>query len=296
MSFELKIRDLLADNYSGSAAILDKIIKSIKTYTNSREVDLVYLRENIEKVAFNFPDLAVLTHFTLQFFDYLEHLEQIKLAPAKFKSRIDSFLQEYTKEWEEKIDQAAEKMARLVSFSGKKILLHSNSSSIYVLFKHLAFRNIFPSVYQTMSGPVFEGKIQARLLAELGCKVHFINENAIGRFIDEIDFALVGADNVFTDGFTNKVGTYPIALVCKEKGKPLYVLCDSRKRSPVDYNSRVNAMFEKEAPAEDLWKKAPSAITAVNYYFEFTPQNLANAYFFEDTWYSFELSDPNRKE
>jgi translation initiation factor 2B subunit (eIF-2B alpha/beta/delta family) len=145
-----------------------------------------------------------------------------------------------------------------------------------------------------MSGPVFEGKIEARFLADLGCKVHVINENAIGRFIDEIDIAVVGADNVFTDGFTNKVGTYPIALVCQEAGKPLYVLCDSRKRSPVDYKSRTSAIFERESPGSEIWDKAPDAIIPVNYYFEFTPQDLVSAYFFEDTW--IDLRDEDQKK
>jgi translation initiation factor 2B subunit (eIF-2B alpha/beta/delta family) len=288
MSFELKIKELIADNYSGSAAILDKLIKSIQTYINTRDIDTTYLRESLEKIGQNFPDLAVVHHFMQHFFEFMDRLDEHVLPNMRMKSRIEFFIAEYTREWDDSIDFAAEKMARLVQFYGKRILLHSNSSSIHILFKHLAVRKIFPSVYQTMSGPVFEGKIQAGIIADMGCTVHFINEAAIGRFINEIDFAIVGADNVFTDGFTNKIGTYPIALVCKEAKKPLYVICDSRKRSPVDYASRTNALLEKEAPAEELWEKAPEDIKPVNYYFEFTPQNLVTAYFFEDTWINLE--------
>lgn len=290
MSFELKIKELIADNYSGSAAILDKLIKSIQTYSNTRDIDSTYLRESLEKVGRSFPDLAVVHHFMQHFFEFLDRLDEHALPNQRMKSRIEFFIAEYTREWDENIDFAAEKMARLVQFYGKRILLHSNSSSIHILFRHLAVRKIFPSVYQTMSGPVYEGKIQAGIIADMGCTVHFINEAAIGKFIDEIDFAVVGADNVFTDGFTNKVGTYPIALVCKEANKPLYVICDSRKRSPVNYASRTNAMFEKEAPANELWEKAPQMIKPVNYYFEFTPQHLVTAYFFEDTWINLEKS------
>jgi len=284
MSFEVKIKEIIADNYSGSAAILDKLVKSIHTYINSRDIDTIYLRENLEKVARSFPDLAVLHHFMQHFFDFLDHLDEQDLSLTRKKTRIEYFIAEYTRVWEESIDLAAEKMARLVQFYDKRILLHSNSSSIHILFRHLAYRKIYPAVYQTMSGPVYEGKIQARILSDLGCPVHFINEAAIGRFISEIDFCVVGADNVFSDGFTNKVGTYPIALVCKEARKPLYVICDSRKRSPIDYKSRTNAMLEKEAPSSELWEKAPDAIKPVNYYFEFTPKNLVTAYFFEDAW------------
>ncbi len=284
MSFENRIKELIADNYSGSAAVLDKLIKCVQTYVNSREISTAYLRDYLEKVGLNFPDLAVLHHFMQHFFEFLDRLDEYELSNSKKKSRIEYFISEYLNEWDESIDKAAERMARLVQFSNKRILLHSNSSSIHILFQHLAVRKIFPSVYQTMSGPVFEGKIQANVLAELGCKVHFINEAAIGRFINEIDFAVVGADNVFSDGFTNKIGTYPIALVCKEANKPLYVICDSRKRSPVDYKSRANALLEKEAPASELWAKAPGSVKPVNYYFEFTPRNLVTAFFFNDTW------------
>lgn len=284
MSFELRIKELLADNYSGSAAVLEKLIKSIYSYINSRDIDTQFLRDNLEKVAINFPDLAVLHHF-LQYFLYaIEQLDETNISNNRKKLRIEAIIAEYNKEWEESIDNAAEKMARLIQFYDKRILLHSNSLSLHILFKHLAVRKIYPSIYQTMSGPVFEGKIQARILADLGCTVHFINEAAVGKFINEIDFAVVGADNVFNDGFTNKVGTFPIALVCKEAGIPLYVICDSRKRSPIDYSSRNNAMNEKEAPSSELWSKAPDTIRPVNYYFEFTPRDLVTAYFFEDCW------------
>lgn len=285
MSFQLKIRELIADNYSGSAAILDKIIRSIQTYVNNREIDEEYLRSNLDKVTNHFPDLAVLHHFMQQFYDLLDEATRNEWPLEKTITRIERFIGTYNLTWNESIGQAAERMERLVKFQNKRILLHSNSSSIQVLFEHLATHNIFPSVYQTMSGPVYEGKLQARALSDLGCKVHFINEAAIGRFIDEIDFAVMGADNVFTDGFTNKVGTYPIALVCREAKKPFYVICDSRKRSPLDFNSRIHAIFEPEESTSELWQDAPKTIIPVNYYFEFTPQNLVTAYFFEDTWW-----------
>ena len=286
MSFQLKIRELISDNYSGSAAILEKIIKSIQTYINSRDIDPEYLRSNLNAVVTHFPDLAVLHHFMQQFFDLLDQAEHNAWSKERMIIRIEQFIKEYNHTWSESIGQAAEKMERLVKFQNKKILLHSNSSSIHVLFEHLATHNIFPSVYQTMSGPVFEGKLQARALSDLGCKVHFINEAAIGRFIHEVDFAVMGADNVFTDGFTNKIGTYPIALVCREANKPFYVICDSRKRSPVDFKSRIASLFEPQQPGGDLWKNPPKAITPVNYYFEFTPKNLVTACFFEDTWWN----------
>jgi len=286
MSFQLKIRELISDNFSGSAAILEKIIRSIQTYINGREVDPEFLRQNLDTVITHFPDLAVLHHFMQQFFDLLDQAEEKQWSNDKTIEHIEHFIKEYNLTWNESIGQAAEKMERLVKFGNKKVLLHSNSSSIHVLFEHLAMHNIFPSVYQTMSGPVFEGKLQARALSDLGCKVHFINEAAIGRFIHEIDFAVMGADNVFTDGFTNKIGTYPIALVCREAGKPFYVLCDSRKRSPLDFKSRISPIFEPEQPTGDLWQNPPKAITPVNYYFEFTPKSLVNAYFFEDTWWN----------
>jgi len=285
MSFELKIRELILDNYSGSAALLEKIIRSIQTYINARELDSEYLRSNLDHVTTHFPDLAVLHHFMQQFYDLFDQAAESNWPLEKTIHKVEVFLTSYRQIWDESIGQAAEKMERLVKFQGKRVLLHSNSSSIHVLFEHLATHHIFPSVYQTMSGPVYEGKLQARALSDLGCKVHFINEAAVGRFIHEVDFAVMGADNVFTDGFTNKIGTYPIALVCREASIPFYVITDSRKRSPVDFKSRINVIFEPEKPSDELWKDAPRAITPYNYYFEFTPNQLVSAYYFEDTWW-----------
>ena len=76
MSFQQKIRELIADNYSGSAAILEKIIRSIQTYVNKREIDQTYLRENLDKVINHFPDLAVLHHFMQQIYDLLDEASE----------------------------------------------------------------------------------------------------------------------------------------------------------------------------------------------------------------------------
>lgn len=87
MSFEVKIKEIIADNYSGSAAILDKLVKSVNTYINSRDIDTIYLRGNLEKVARSFPDLAVLHHFMQHFFEFLDHLDEQDLSLTRKKTR-----------------------------------------------------------------------------------------------------------------------------------------------------------------------------------------------------------------
>jgi GTP1/Obg family GTP-binding protein len=124
MSFQLKIRELISDNYSGSAAILDKIIRSIQTYINNREIDQEYLRTNLDSVTNHFPDLAVLHHFMQQFYDLLDEMTQKDWPVAKTISKIERFISSYNETWNESIGQAAERMERL-----GKIQQQANSAS-----------------------------------------------------------------------------------------------------------------------------------------------------------------------
>ena len=89
--------------------------------------------------------------------------------------------------------------------------------------------------------------------------------------LDDIDYAILGADRIYNDFFINKAGSYAIALLCREKSVPLYVLADSRKI----LNTNLPAGYkEKMRPAREIWGTPPSGITPVNYYFEAVPVDL----------------------
>ncbi len=205
------------------------------------------------------------------------------------KEVTKSFIEKYRYYRENKKNKPAELMMNDMKLKSKNILLHSNSSSIHDVFRILKDKEIFPKIYQTVSTPAEEGKIQAKLLSDMGFDVILISENAVGNFVYDIDLALMGSDGIFNDFFINKAGTYPISLLFEQHGKSFFVLADSRKvinqnKIPAALLKKLTDEYEKDP--NELWEAAPESINIKNYYFEKTPNKLVTSFYLESGKYS----------
>lgn len=200
---------------------------------------------------------------------------------SAFNNRLLEFIDEYQRKWKTPIIEAARTMSSEINFHDKKILLHSNSSSLHKVFGYLASKNIFPLIYQTLSGPANEGKDQALVLADMGFELRFIHESATGIFAKETDMMLLGADKIYHDCFINKIGSLSIALLAKYAGKPLYVLADSRKLTGNQLDPETDNYPGNTRPPEGLWEQPPEKVHPINYYFEKIPNVLVDKFFFE---------------
>src|SRR5215469_7559159 len=91
-----------------------------------------------------------------------------------------------------------------------------------------------------------------------------------------VDVAISGADRVCANGdVVNKVGTYPLALLCHEHGVPFYVAapCSTIDDSTSDGGAVV---IEERAP-EEVTTFAPPGTEAWNPAFDVTPARLVTA-------------------
>jgi len=167
-----------------------------------------------------------------------------------------------------------------LSFEEKNILLHSNSSALQSLFAELAKRKNFPTLWQTVSAPVNEGLLQAKVLKRLGFDVHLFHEVAISKFSKNIDFVIFGADVVTDQFFINKVGTYPLALMMKQVNKPVFVLSEIRKQRTGEEVNQSELVAETPKSFKDIIEN-PDGLTVHNYYFEATPLSLIKQVFTE---------------
>lgn len=82
-------------------------------------------------------------------------------------------------------------------------------------------------VYVDETRPVLQGaRLTAWELMEEKIPCTLITDNMAGYFMyhDMIDLAIVGADRIAKNGdVANKIGTYSLAVLCKEHGIPFYV-------------------------------------------------------------------------
>jgi methylthioribose-1-phosphate isomerase len=140
-------------------------------------------------------------------------------------------------------------------------------------------------VYVDETRPVLQGaRLTAWELMQENIPCTLITDNMAGYFMyrDMVDLALVGADRVARNGdVANKIGTYGLAVLCKEHGIPFYVAAPI---STIDFNTESGAdiPIEERDPREvtHVFGKvqiAPEGVKAANPAFDVTPARYITA-------------------
>jgi len=136
-----------------------------------------------------------------------------------------------------------------------------------------------PFVYAMETRPRAQGaRLTTWELRRLGIPHRLLADSAAGLLLQRgmVDAAISGADRVCANGdVVNKVGTYPLALLCREHGVPFYVAAPS---STLDRTTRDGAsvVIEERAP-EEVTTFAPPGTDAWNPAFDVTPARLVAA-------------------
>lgn len=156
----------------------------------------------------------------------------------------------------------------------------SRSGTVESVLRALGHRQVIRRVIVAESHPGGEGVALGRALAESGMAVTIVADAACGVFIGEADCVVLGADSLRADGsVVNKVGSYPLALIAGEAGKPVYVICETLKIAAPNFPLTLEEMD----PAELLPKTDTVAgLDARNPYFDETPAHLIASYITEE--------------
>jgi methylthioribose-1-phosphate isomerase len=135
------------------------------------------------------------------------------------------------------------------------------------------------SVFADETRPVLQGaRLTAWELMEAGIDVMLITDNSAGAFMQrgQIDLAIVGTDRTVLNGdVANKIGTYTVAVLCKEHNIPFYV---AAPLSSVDFSIPSGDLIpiEERDPDEvtNVFGKcriAPENVKVRNLAFDVTP-------------------------
>jgi methylthioribose-1-phosphate isomerase len=136
-----------------------------------------------------------------------------------------------------------------------------------------------PFVYVMETRPRAQGaRLTTWELRRLGIPHRLIADGAAGLLLRRglADAAISGADRVCANGdVVNKVGTYPLALLCREHGVPFYVAAPT---STLDEGTPDgDAVVIEERSAEEVTTFAPAGTEAWNPAFDVTPARLVTA-------------------
>jgi methylthioribose-1-phosphate isomerase len=140
-------------------------------------------------------------------------------------------------------------------------------------------------VYVDETRPMLQGaRLTAWELMQDNIPCTLITDNMSGylMFRDMVDIAIVGADRVARNGdVANKIGTYGLAVLCKEHGIPFYVAAPI---STIDFTVATGALIpiEERDPREVTHilgkvQIAPHGVKVENPAFDITPARYITA-------------------
>lgn len=139
-------------------------------------------------------------------------------------------------------------------------------------------------VYVDETRPFLQGaRLTAWELQREGIPLTLISDNMAGHFMmrGAVDLVIVGADRIAANGdVANKIGTYTLAVLCKENGLPFYVAAPT---STVDLSlpSGLEIPIEERSEAEVTHlggrRIAPEGVHAAHPAFDVTPNRYVTA-------------------
>jgi methylthioribose-1-phosphate isomerase len=176
--------------------------------------------------------------------------------------------------------------------AGARLLTHCNAGALATagygtalgVIRSAARAGKLRQVYADETRPYLQGaRLTAWELSRDGIPTTLIADNAAGHLISrgEVDAIVVGADRIAANGdVANKIGTYTLAVLARERGIPFYVAAPV---STIDLGTATGDSIPiEERPAEEVTHHggrllAPAGVAVRNPAFDVTPHRFVTA-------------------
>lgn len=200
----------------------------------------------------------------------LNLVNRILLAWEEGPSRAQEILEEALQEDQPSTAKVVEEGVKILK--DNRIVTLSRSSTLLEVMKALLKEGKRPRVLISEGRPLMEGVATARHLHKMGADVTLCTDSLIFSLMEEGDVVALGADAITPRYLVNRCGTYPLALVARDRGVAFYTFTDTGKLLP----PALAPLFKMEDrdPAEVL-EDAPFEIA--NRYFDQTPLDYITA-------------------
>ena len=199
----------------------------------------------------------------------------------------------FSEAWEIVVRQAdkfireSEEATKRISVIGAKrirensvVLTHCHSTVAVGVIIEAYKQGRVVKVYSTETRPFYQGRVTYTQLAKSGVPVVQIPDSAVRYVINEVDYVVVGADTVASNGaVVNKVGTSQVALAAKEARTRVYVAAESYKFSPLTLVGEL-VTIEYRSPEEVVpreWIEKHLRVKVLNPVFDVTPPEYIDA-------------------
>jgi len=249
-----QLKEIVNDKTSGSTEMLLNLLNILQNFMKQNQNPII-LKSVLEEIITKQSLFINLTTVTKKIIDNLTNEETINQI-------VSSTLLYYEMLYENQANNIIQQIHK----KEITVFTHSNSSSIKKITENI-YKNLkITEIYQTISFPGYEGKVQADYFANLGIKTFLINDTNVAEFIKQSDLVLLGSDAYNQNYFVNKVGSYNICLIAKHFLKPVFVLSDKNK-----YKENIERLFEIQKTSKNQY--------IVNGILEKIPRNLCKILF-----------------
>ena len=200
--------------------------------------------------------------------------------PKDLASLLSSSSKEFLEDLQASYNKIAEYGSKRVH-SSQRIFTHCHSSTVTSILKRAKDEGKDFEVLCTESRPLFQGRITAGELLEYGIKTTMIVDSASRYFMKTVDFVLIGADAITSEGnVVNKIGTSMVALAAYEARIPFYVASELLKFSPQTIYGEYEKIEERERM--EVWAEAPAELNIRNPAFDVTRRDYINGIICEE--------------
>ncbi|MCK5332412.1 hypothetical protein KAJ41_00945 [Candidatus Parcubacteria bacterium] len=165
------------------------------------------------------------------------------------------------------------------------IFTHCYSSGVRNILEKINNRNIDIKVFNIETRPVFQGRMTAKKMSDIGINVTMCLDSATPFLISKksgsnIDVILIGADSVSLSGsVVNKSGGYGMALSAFSEQIPVYIVASLLKIKK-GTTSFVDIPVETK-PFREIWPEAPIGVDIMNLAFDVIPPEFITGFITE---------------
>lgn len=198
----------------------------------------------------------------------------LNIADAKTAADIIAICQKTLDDYEKQLCDSAAKIADQVYEliePGGLVFAYSFSSTVVSALLNARSRGKYFRVVCTEARPNMEGRKLASRLASGGIEVIHTFDMAMGLALPNCCAAFMGCDCIARPGVVNKVGSWMVAVSCRELKVPLYALSGTEKFVGDD---RLFEFEKHERPGQEVWGEAPKGVRMLNNQFDLVPFDL----------------------
>lgn len=262
------VSEIANDLTSGAAELALRAINIYRSIlTAEADCDPSVVRENLTAVARKLirsqPAMAPLFNLGNE---VLFAADRAKSC-AELNKLVDESLTSFETLLCESASQIADTAYDLIQ-PGALVFAYSFSSTVVSTLLNARSRKKFFRAICTESRPSMEGRKLASMLASAGLEVVHTFDSAMGLVLPNCSVAFMGVDCVARPGLVNKVGSWLLALACRELNIPLYALSGTEKFVTDDV---LFSFEDHERPGSEVWPEPPSEVKVLNRQFELIP-------------------------